>query len=137
MNPAAPTQLQILRIYYAATAVFIILDYIFDINVRLAFLEQAPAWRVVYYTVILCCLGLMVWQPKWTTLIATIESLMTLVFLILHMGIRATTVSDAVLSHGGTIVTMNEVLNFLISGTAAYIAYWRGMGQLGRDRKRH
>ena len=113
--------------YYAATVVFIVLDYFLDINVRLAFLEQAPIWRGTYYAFILLCLGLMVRWPQWTTLIGTIESVLILAFLIIHMGIR-------VMLPSGPAVTISELINFVLSGAAAYIAYWRGMAQLGREK---
>ena len=38
---------RVLPWYYAATALFLILDYVFDINVRVAFLESLPAARIV------------------------------------------------------------------------------------------
>ena len=35
--------------YYAATVLFVILDYLFDFNIRLMFLDPWPAWRAAYY----------------------------------------------------------------------------------------
>ena len=40
LNPA-----RLLRIYYAATLLFVVLDYFLHINVRLAFLEAWPEMR--------------------------------------------------------------------------------------------
>ena len=50
MSPA------LLRIYYAATFVFVILDYALGINVRLAFLEAMPSARAAWYVVCFACL---------------------------------------------------------------------------------
>ncbi len=40
---------KLLRIYYAGTLVFVILDYFLNINVRLAFIEACPEMRAFYY----------------------------------------------------------------------------------------
>ena len=37
----------ILRVYYAATVIFVSLDYGLDINVRAAFLENTPTLRIL------------------------------------------------------------------------------------------
>jgi hypothetical protein len=39
---------KLLHIYYAATLLFVILDYFLNINVRLAFLEAWPEMRALY-----------------------------------------------------------------------------------------
>jgi hypothetical protein len=38
-DASAFTPTHLLRIYYAATLIFVVLDYFFSINVRLAFLD--------------------------------------------------------------------------------------------------
>ena len=45
--------------YYAATVVFVILDYFLDFNIRLVFLEAWPSWRALYYGECLSLFGLM------------------------------------------------------------------------------
>jgi len=40
-SPLVPT---LLSYYYAATAVFVLLDYLLNINVRVAFLQDWPNW---------------------------------------------------------------------------------------------
>ena len=42
------TPASLLRIYYAATLLFVTLDYFMNINVRLAFLEAWPEMRALY-----------------------------------------------------------------------------------------
>lgn len=120
----------ILRIYYAATAIFATLDFGFDINVRAAFLESAPGLRLVFYVVLFACFALTIWRPAWTTLIGTVESLVTLAALIINMGLRTMVVTDQMLETGAGIVTMSEIVNFLIAGGAAYVAYVQGIRNL-------
>lgn len=121
-----PLSAKMLRLYYAATAVFLLLDYVFGINIRLASLDAMPGWRAFYYVVCFACLGLMVWRPSWSLWVATTESLITLSLLIVTMGVRVMTVSDSLLSTGSGFVTTEEIINFVIAGGAAWIAYTRG-----------
>jgi hypothetical protein len=123
----------LLRLYYAATALFLLLDYAFGINVRLASLEPFPGWRALYYLFCFGCLGLMLWRPGWSQWIATLESLLTLSMLIIAMGARVMTVSDTLLSTGEGFITSEEIINFIISGGAAWVAYTRGTQAIQRD----
>lgn len=135
-DPGNPLSAKMLQIYYAATAVFLVLDYLFGINVRLASLDAFPGWRAFYYAVCFACLGLMLWRPDWSTWVATSESLITLSMLIITMGTRVMTVSDSMLSTGSGFVTTEEVINFVIAGGAAFIAYTRGTWAIQRELKR-
>ena len=58
------TSATILRIYYAATLLFVILDYFLNINVRLAFLDAWPEMRAIYYLLLFIFLGLMILRPN-------------------------------------------------------------------------
>ena len=116
--------------YYAASAVFLLLDFGADINVRVAFLEHWPAARVAYYGVCFACLGLMIWRPGWAVLIAAFESLVTLVALILSMGVRVMLPNVAIFGETATVATIPEIMNFLISGFVAYRAWFKGLRAL-------
>ena len=122
----------ILRVYYAATALFVSLDYGFDINVRAAFLESNPGLRLGFYVVLFACLALTIWRPSWTTLVGTVESLVTLSALIINMAVRSMVVTDQMLETGTGFVTMPEIVNFLIAGSAAYYSYTAGVRTLVR-----
>jgi hypothetical protein len=50
---------QILPWYYGATVFFLLLDYVFGLNVRLAFLDALPAAKLAYYGICFFCFGLM------------------------------------------------------------------------------
>lgn len=118
---------RLLRIYYAATLLFVALDYFLHINIRLAFLEAWPAMRVLYYLLCFVCLGLILWRPGWGLWIGTIESLLALSMLIITMGVRVMTVSEQMLQTGSGLVSISEIMNFIIVGGAAWIAYMRGI----------
>ena len=121
---------KILVLYYAATVIFLMLDFALGFNVRLAFLEPYPEARVAYYGVCFACLGLMLWRPTWTVLIGAFESLITLSALIISMGMRTLLVTDSMLDTGGGLVTMPEIYNFLLSGAVAYLAWVRSINRI-------
>ncbi|NIV17134.1 MAG: hypothetical protein GWN47_01725 [Woeseiaceae bacterium] len=121
---------KIILAYYAATILFVSLDYGFGVNVRVSFLEAAPNIRLIYYAVCFGCLALMIWRPAWTTVVGTVESLATLIALIINMGMRATLVSDTMLRTGTGFITIEEIFNFLIAGAAAYVSYMQGLRSL-------
>lgn len=123
----------VLRVYYAATAVFLLLDYVAGVNVRLAFLEPWPKWRFLYYLLCFGLLAIIFWRPALTNLATTVESLITLSALILSMGTRAISMSAAVLDGGRGIITMEEIINFVIAGGAAWLGWYRGARALRRD----
>ncbi|MBT8067987.1 MAG: hypothetical protein KJO09_12170 [Gammaproteobacteria bacterium] len=125
---------KILVLYYAATIIFLMLDFALGFNIRLAFLEPHPAARMAYYGICFVCLGLMLWRPGWTVLISAFESLITLSALIIGMGMRTLLVTDQMLETGGGLVTVPEIYNFLLSGGVAYLAWVRGISEL-RNRK--
>ena len=124
------TSSKFLRIYYAATLLFVILDYFLNINVRLAFLEAWPEMRALYYLLCFTCLGLMIWRPRWSLWIGTIESMLALSLLLVTMGVRVMTMSDQMYRIGSGLVTMSEIMNFMIVSSVAYFAYERGVQAL-------
>lgn len=125
-----PFSNRVLVSYYLATALFLLLDYSAGLNIRIAFLQPYPAARLAYYGVCFVCLGLMLWRPAATVLISAFESMVTLSALIISMGIRTLLQIDRALETGTGLVTVPEVLNFLISGGIAYLAWARGINRL-------
>ncbi len=116
--------------YYAATLVFLIADYYFGINVRIAFLDGWPLARLLYYAACFACLAVMIWRPAWQAFVSAAESLAAIVALILAMGMRVMAVTGDVLESGRDIVTTQEIFNFLISGSVAYCAWFRAVKRL-------
>lgn len=123
----------ILPLYYAATAIFLILDYYLGLNLRLAALDAYPGWRAIYYVFCFACLGLMLWRPALSALVTTIESLITLAMLIITMGVRVMTYSDVLLSGRAGFITSEEIINFVIAGGFAWFAYMRGAEAVRRE----
>ena len=118
---------RLLPAYYAATLLFLLLDYVFGFNVRVAFLEPWPLARAGYYGFCFVCLGLMWWRPSSIALIGSFESLVTLVALIFGMAMRVMIPNDAIFAENANFVTIREVINFVIAGFIAYYAWVRGL----------
>ena len=108
--------------YYAGTLGFALLDYQFSFNVRLSFLDAWPSWRAAYYVFCFVCF-LFIWRrPEWSNVIAAAESLVNVSALILGMALKVTVLTDEMVEQGRGAVTVDELLNFLISGSIAYLA---------------
>lgn len=121
----ATTKVSLLRIYYAGTVIFLVLDYFLGINVRLAALEQYPAVRAWYYLMCLAFLVLIIWRPGWSAWIAASESLLTLSLLIVNMALRVIIVTDDMIETGRGAVTVSEIINFMLASGVAYVAWMR------------
>lgn len=119
-----------IKLYYASTLLFVVLDYLMNINVRVAFLENWPSARLVYYAICFACLAVVIWRPAWSALVGAIESLTVIVALTIGMALRVMIVTDEMIEQGTGAVTSQELLNYLISGTIAYIAWFRGVQAL-------
>ena len=123
---ADPGSAKVLTAYYAATVIFIALDYVLGINVRLAFFDTAPVFKAFYYGLCLTCLALIIKWPAWRAWIATGESLLALSLLIITTATRIIVVTDEMIESGRGFVTMSELANFTLSAGALYLAYLRG-----------
>jgi hypothetical protein len=132
-QPIGPRR--ILQAYYAATIVFLMLDYGWGLNVRIAGLQGFPGLRAGYYLVIFACLGLTMWRPAWSTAIGVVESLATLVTLIFSIALRSMFLDGYASDTGAGVVSMAEIVNFLISGSMAWFAWHNGMMQLFGPRR--
>ncbi len=130
---AVTTSGTLLRLYYMATAVFLVLDYLFGINIRLAALDAFPVWRAIYYVFCFVCLSLIWWRPLLSRWVGTIESLFTLVLLIVTMGVRVMTYSETILQTGEGFISSEEIINFVLAGGIAWIAYMRGSLAIQND----
>lgn len=116
-----PTQ-RLFAVYYAGTVGFAALDFLFDFNVRLSFLDPWPVWRVLYYVFCAACFALIWRHPAWSNVIAAGESLVNLSALIISTALSVMIVSDEMIDEGRGAITVRQLLNFLLSGAAAYIA---------------
>lgn len=116
-----------IALYYAATILFLLLDFAVGVNVRVAFLEPFPTARLAYYIICFVLLALMLWRPGWAVVIGVVESLTALVALIFTMALRVMIVTDEMIETGRGFVTMEEMSNYMIAASVAYWSYNRGI----------
>lgn len=122
---------RLLTSYYAATVVFLALDALAGVNVRVAFLDEAPWMRAGYYLLCFACLGVTLRWPRLTEPVGAFESLLALTALIVTFGARVTLGTAAALD-GGALVTLPEVINFALAGGIAYIGWMSSAASLRR-----
>lgn len=121
---------QVLRWYYAATAIFLLLDYGFSVNLRIAFLESQPAARAAYYAVCFACLWLMAWRPAWSAAIGAVESAVTIGALIISLMLKIMSVNESIVSENAVIFGFEDVGNFILSGSIAYLSWVAALKRL-------
>jgi len=119
-----------ITLYYAATLIFVLFDFVLGINIRAAFLEGFPVARIAYYAFCYGCLALMLWRPAWAVVIGVAESLAAVVALTMSMAIRVLVVTDEMLETGRGFVTFEEIINYILVGGIAYIGYIGGIQSL-------
>lgn len=113
--------------YYAATVVFVLLDFFLGVSIRAAFLDPFPGARLLYYVFCYACLALMLWRPAWAVAIGVVESLVAVIALTVAVAIRVMVVTDEMIETGRGYVSMEEMVNFLIVGGIAYYLYVQGI----------
>ena len=108
--------------YYYATVLFVALDVGAGINIRLAFLDESPAWRAVYYAFCIGCAALMRWRPDLSVYIGAGEGVVTIFGLVFSMyfGYTLAGVYE-------TRELVEVLLNYAISGYFAYMSWWQGL----------
>ena len=135
-EPASPEANRVLLAWYAATGLFLLLDLVFDLNLRITFLESYPRLRIAYYGFCLLCLALIVWMPGWSLVVGTFESLVSLVALILSFGVRVLTMTLPDVGPPQPALSVQEIVNFLLCGAIAWYAWSRGMRKLVSHNRR-
>jgi hypothetical protein len=71
------------RFYFYITPLFILLDYIFGINVRVSALEAMPTYKNLYYGFCILCGICMFIIPRYSAIVALFESSINIMMLVL------------------------------------------------------
>lgn len=116
--------------YYAGTVIFLVLDWIFGVNIRIAFLDDSAGWRAAYYVLCGGCFVSILRWPELERIIGGLESTITLAALIINMALRAMLPAGPGFDQPIVPITMAEIANFLIAGFIAYASFGRGMRDL-------
>ncbi len=128
-------------LYYAATPLFFLLDTLAGVNVRVAALDEWPALKYAYYALCMGCGVLTTARPNLASLVGLAESSVNILLLILGIMLPYFRVIRA-LGEGQPVTnpfTTGVLVNFVLSGTVALVAFYRHTSALGagyEDRSR-
>lgn len=125
------------KVYYlVATPLFVVLDYAFGANVRVAFLDGHSGLRAAYYAIAIGC-GVAVWRrPRWAALVGVTESGANIALLIIGVFVAYLGMLDDAGGPGAIAnpFTPHAVTNLVISATWGYASYVNALRRLHADR---
>ena len=106
---------KLIRVYYLATPLFVILDVLFGVTVRASGLSQ-PEYRYLYYGLcLLCALGCFL-RVRYTALIVILESSVNLLILLLGVMLPVIHLGDLHGQAAAVQINGDNILNFTITG---------------------
>ena len=131
------------KLYYAITPVFILLDYVWHINIRVAILDSEPLYKGLYYGFCIFCGVLVYIIPKCSAIVAFFES--GIIFAMTVLGIfipyaRAISQMDDVLNadiQTISIVSPPQVVNLVLAVGIAFYTFRRSVDELANIRERY
>ena len=130
------------KLYYAITPVFILLDYVCHINVRVAILDSEPLYKGLYYGFCVLCGVLVYIIPGYSSIVAFFESGIILGMTILGIFIpyvRAISQMDDILNtdiQTISIVGPPHVVNLVLAVGIAFYTFRSSLNELA-DIKEH
>ena len=130
------------RLYYYATPLFILLDYLGGLNIRAAILDSSPLYKNLYYGFCIACgVGIFV-LPRLTPVVALFESSVSFLMIVLTIYlpyIRFVTQTDDILSADmPTVAGLNApcIVNLILAGGIAAIGFRGSIHELEISRGR-
>lgn len=126
----------LLRAYYLATPVFLLIDLLFHAPLRAAFLPE-PGQRWAYYAFCLAC-GLAAHaRPHWTRPIAFTESCVNLFLLALAILLPIWSLVDTIETAAGPpAFGAVRLVNVMLSASILLLAFYRNQPRTLRVRQR-
>lgn len=127
----------ITSLYYYITPLFILLDYLIGVNIRVAVLDTMPLHKNLYYGFcILCGVGMFV-LPRCTPIVALFESTINILLIVLSVFIPYIQIvmqSDNILDSNwpaASAFTIPYAVNLILAGAVAVFAFHGSLRALG------
>lgn len=127
----------ITSLYYYMTPLFIVLDYLGGVNVRVAVLDSMPLYKNLYYGFCVFC-GIGMYALPWCTpIVALIESTINILLIVLAVFlpyIQVVMESDNILEsnwEAASAFTIPRIVNLVLAGTVAIFAFHGSLRVLG------
>jgi len=133
---------RVVKTYYFATPLFLILEFGFGFDLRVSSFIDDTAWRIVYYLFCFVCMGVILWRPAFTIGVGIVESSVNLIFLIVGAALRWMFPFTWITEDGNEVlrledpVTIMEVMNFLLVAIILILCFHRWMALAGRSGKK-
>ena len=128
-RPGRPT---LAAVYYLATPVFALCDWIFHWNVRVAGLDGRPALKNTYYAVCTAAGIVTYWKPSLSRVVGLAESSVNILLLILSFMLPYYALIGSFTGEQAYApFTPTRVLNFLISGFMWVRVFYGSMPESG------
>ena len=126
-------------VYYYITPLFILLDYLGGINVRVAVLDSFPLYKSLYYGFcVLCGVGMYA-LPRCTPIVALFESTINILMIVLAVIVpyfqfieEADDVLNADLHIAGAF-DIPHIVNLILAGGIAIIAFHGSLRSLEKS----
>lgn len=84
MTPPAGTALRDpIAWYYLATPIFLLMDLVWGVSVRVSALDDTPGLKLGYYALCLACGGVMAMRPKLSGVVGVAESSVNVLLIML------------------------------------------------------
>jgi hypothetical protein len=119
--------------YYLATPVFAMLDLALGLNLRVTFLGDAPALRLLYYGFAFGCGAAMAHWPGRTAIVGLIESGANIALLVIGVSLTYLRAVEQALSEVGPVAPpfgTPEIVNLVISALALSVSYIAAQARL-------
>ena len=128
----------ILNIFYYITPLFILIDYVFDFNIRISGLDQFGFYKKFYYLFCLICAFILYKIEGYSLIIGFVESIINL--LILFIGFLLpyfTFLSFIVDGADGNVQEIyfydsKMIINFMISGFIVILSFQNSLNMIAR-----
>jgi len=123
------------RLYYFWTPAFILLDYVWGINVRVAVLDEMPLYKNLYYGLCILCGVIVYFRPRSAALVALVES--SVILLLTLIGVFWPYVQIAALPEEDLDVvlagfTIQRVVNLFLAGFIAVVGIYTSKDAVAR-----
>jgi hypothetical protein len=130
------------KLYYAVTPVFMMLDYIWGINIRVAVLDNYPLYKGLYYVFCILCGVIIYLVPRGSAIVTLIESIIIIMMTVLGVllpYVQAVTQAADIMNadfDNISIVHPQYIINLVLVGGIAVLSFHKSLRELGLEGKR-
>jgi hypothetical protein len=119
--------------YYLATPVFVLMDFVWGVNIRVSALDDTPALKYAYYALCLAFGGVTSMRPGLSSVVGVVESSLNVLLLVLGMMLPYYRMLETIAA--GKDVTTNPYrpemfVNFFLSAAVWVTAFYRSEAKL-------